>query len=422
RDGAFYYKTLRDSIAGFFKGLAVAGVGPGDPQTLWALRDLSFEVRAGEVLGIMGRNGAGKTTLLKILSRITRPTTGEATIRGRVGSLLEVGTGFHPELTGRENIFLNGSILGMGRREINDRLDEIVAFAELDRFLETPVKRYSSGMYVRLAFAVAAHMETEILLVDEVLAVGDYEFQKKCIAKMDDVGKHGRTVLLVSHSMASVRNLCSRALLLDAGRLAMDGPAEEVVRHYFTHRTRENGEVLWADPQQAPGDEDVRLLGVRILDSTGRKTADLDIQEPFRIQFCYSTRRDGLKASPGFQVRDQVGTAVFMSFNWPSYNKQVDPWFDRPAPEGVFVSECQVPGNFLNAGVYSVTAFVDVNLRNRVEEEVLSFRVVDTINREELECYGVVRPLLDWHTEYLGQGQSAGFPDTTRPKSRRPKP
>ena len=409
RASAYYYRTLRDSIAGYFKRWTGNGDGE-DPKTLWALRDISFEVRPGEVIGVVGRNGAGKTTLLKVLSRITRPSGGEAVIRGRVGSLLEVGTGFHPELTGLENIYLNGSMLGMRRSEVKARLDEIVAFSELEQFLDTPVKRYSSGMSVRLAFAVAAHLETEILLLDEVLAVGDYEFQKKCMAKMDDVGKHGRTVLLVSHSMASVRNLCTRAILLDDGKLAIDGPAEDVVHQYFANRTRESGEMVWEDPQTAPGDELVRLLGVRILDEAGQLSADLDIQKPFRIQFRYCTHQDGLKLSAGFRLHDQVGTPVCLSYNSPSYSAEADPWFDRPAPEGEFISECRVPANLLNAGLYSVTALLDVNLRNRIEEEVLAFRVVDTVSRDELGNYGVVRPLLGWHTDFTANPTAPAKP------------
>ena len=204
-----------------------------ESRSFWALKDVSFEVSEGDVVGIVGRNGAGKSTLLKILSRITEPSSGRIEMRGRVGSLLEVGTGFHHELTGRENVHLNGAILGMSRNEIRRRFDEIVAFAEIDRFLDMPVKRYSTGMYVRLAFAVAAHMETEILIVDEVLAVGDAEFQRKCLSKMGEVGRHGRTVLFVSHNMATIKSLCNRAILIDRGRLCVDGTVEEVVNRYL---------------------------------------------------------------------------------------------------------------------------------------------------------------------------------------------
>ncbi len=232
--------TLRDSIADFLRSPLryLRSVGPpgakAQPDQIWALKDVCFEVKRGEVVGIIGRNGAGKTTLLKILSRITEPTEGYAEIRGRVGSLLEVGTGFHPELTGRENIYLNGAIIGMKKAEIDRKFDEIVAFAEIEKFLDTPVKRYSSGMYVRLAFAVAAHLEPEILLVDEVLAVGDAAFQKKCLGKMGDVAKEGRTVLFVSHNMAAVQNLCRRSLLLNDGQVVLDGSTDRVVMKYLS--------------------------------------------------------------------------------------------------------------------------------------------------------------------------------------------
>ena len=243
-----------------------------DDTDLWALRDVSFEVKRGEVVGIIGRNGAGKSTLLKILSRITEPTAGSAKIHGRVGSLLEVGTGFHPELTGRENIYLNGAILGMRRAEIERKFDEIVAFAEIERFLDTPVKRYSSGMYVRLAFAVAAHLEPEILLVDEVLAVGDAQFQKKCLGKMGDVAKEGRTVLFVSHNMVAVQTLCQRAFWLDSGQLKAQGEVGTIVTTYLRAGLAEDDvtERVWPDIATAPGNETVRLHRISVRPEDGK--------------------------------------------------------------------------------------------------------------------------------------------------------
>jgi lipopolysaccharide transport system ATP-binding protein len=232
------YRTLRESIGSVAKQMIRRTSGRSH-ETMWALKDVSFEVKRGEALGIIGRNGAGKSTLLKILARITSPTAGRAEVYGRLGSLLEVGTGFHPELTGRENVFLNGAILGMSRREIQTRFDEIVAFAETERFLDTPVKHYSTGMYLRLAFAVAAHFETDILVVDEVLAVGDTAFQQKCLGKMEDVAGHGRTVLFVSHSMAAVTQLCNRALLLDAGVVEAEGSPDEIIARYLSSANQE---------------------------------------------------------------------------------------------------------------------------------------------------------------------------------------
>jgi lipopolysaccharide transport system ATP-binding protein len=261
---------------------------------LWALRDVTFDVQAGEVVGVVGRNGAGKSTLLKLLSRITSPTTGEIRLRGRVGSLLEVGTGFHPELTGRENVFLNGSILGMSRREIARKFDEIVAFAEIDRFLDTPVKRYSSGMYTRLAFAVASHLETEVLIVDEVLAVGDTAFQQKCLGKMGQVSRAGRTVLFVSHTMQAVKSLCTRAILIDAGRIVLDGDVDRVVNRYLTAGTDMTRDGII--PAHAPRARDVlgeaSFQSVRLTDLQGNATTQLYFGQPFRVHFVCDVETD----------------------------------------------------------------------------------------------------------------------------------
>src|SRR5262252_7844696 len=238
------YATVREALTNAVFSLSRIGAAPRPNNLIWALRDVSFNINPGEVVGIIGRNGAGKSTLLKILSRVTEPTTGRIVLRGRVGSLLEVGTGFHPELTGRENVFLNGSILGMSRHEITSRFDEIVAFAEVEQFIDTPVKRYSSGMYLRLAFAVAAHLEPEILLVDEVLAVGDVAFQKKCLGKMGDVARQGRTVLLVSHNMAAIQSITGRCLLIEQGQIVCEGDVNTVVQRYLTQQVNELPSVL----------------------------------------------------------------------------------------------------------------------------------------------------------------------------------
>jgi lipopolysaccharide transport system ATP-binding protein len=290
------YRTFRESVSLATRAAARRLRGKGrEPQTdLWALRDVSFDVRPGEVLGIVGRNGAGKSTLLKMLSRIVAPTEGEITVRGRVGSLLEVGTGFHPELTGRENIYLNGAILGMSRREIERKFDQIVAFSEVEKFLDTPVKRYSSGMYMKLAFAVASHLEPEILLVDEVLAVGDAQFQKKCLGKMGEVSRHGRTVLFVSHNMAAVKSLCTRAVLIDAGRLAADGDVDGVVNRYLSGGTdMPRTGVIGAEAarlQDAPGEATFR--SVRLTDVAGGETTQLYFGQPFQVEFVCDLHKD----------------------------------------------------------------------------------------------------------------------------------
>ena len=263
--------------------------GNRDGEIIWALKDVSFNVEQGEVLGIIGRNGAGKSTLLKILSQVTAPTSGEVKIKGRIASLLEVGTGFHPELTGRENIYLNGAILGMSRQEIRRKFDEIVDFAEIEKFIDTPVKRYSSGMYVRLAFAVAAHLEPEILLVDEVLAVGDAEFQKKCLGKMGDVANEGRTVLFVSHNMVAVQSLCQRALWLDAGQLKEQGRCERDRDHVPSIGSGEDdiNERFWTDIASAPGNETVRLHRISVRPEEGRPGDLISMRTPLRIEVDY---------------------------------------------------------------------------------------------------------------------------------------
>jgi len=300
------YKTIRETLVETarapFRRLAEVARGQAratSDETIWALKDVSFEVKRGEVVGIIGRNGAGKSTLLKILSRITEPTSGRAEIHGRVGSLLEVGTGFHPELTGRENIYLNGAILGMKKAEIERKFDEIVAFSEIEKFLDTPVKHYSSGMYVRLAFAVAAHLEPEILLVDEVLAVGDAAFQKKCLGKMGDVAREGRTVLFVSHNMTAVQALCPQCVLLDSGRLAHQGETIKVVRHYLGSQ-RQTKQVFLGPMTRRTGSGGARYTAVRILDSEGQVTSSVSIGGKVTIELEFESER--VLSSPSFGV------------------------------------------------------------------------------------------------------------------------
>ncbi len=298
--GVSGYRTLRESVMQRLgaplrrlrgRGRAPAPAPPGD---IWALKDVNFDVRHGEVLGVIGRNGAGKSTLLKILSRITKPTTGEVELRGRVGSLLEVGTGFHPELTGRENIFLNGAILGMKRQEVAGKFDEIVDFAEIGPFLDTPVKRYSSGMYTRLAFAVASHLEPELLIVDEVLAVGDTAFQQKCLGKMGQVSRQGRTVLFVSHNMTAVKSLCTRALLIDRGQVACDGGVDEVVNRYLTAGTEmsRTGDIPDDAPRHRDDPDEARFRAVRLADLSGQDVSQLYFGQPFRVRFVCDVLRD----------------------------------------------------------------------------------------------------------------------------------
>lgn len=302
------YRTIRESLTDgvvatwrelkrrsrFLADSRIPATAGPSPDELWALDDVSFEVQPGEVLGIIGRNGAGKSTLLKVLSRITEPTRGCAEMRGRVGSLLEVGTGFHPELTGRENIYLNGAILGMPRREVARKFDDIVAFAEVERFLDTPVKRYSSGMYVRLAFAVASHLEPEILIVDEVLAVGDSAFQRKCLNKMDRVSRGGRTVLFVSHTMSAIKSLCSRALLIEKGRVISDGTADDVVNGYLGRvaGVARTGIIPEDADRQGDVEDEARFRSVKVTDLEGRAVSQLYFGQPFRVSFTCDILKD----------------------------------------------------------------------------------------------------------------------------------
>jgi len=367
-------------------------------DTIWALKDVSFGIKRGEVVGIIGRNGAGKTTLLKILSRITEPTEGQAEICGRVSSLLEVGTGFHPELTGRENIYLNGAILGMKKAEIERKFDEIVAFSEIEKFIDMPVKHYSSGMYVRLAFAVAAHMEPEILLVDEVLAVGDYEFQKKCLGKMGDVAKGGRTVLFVSHNMPSILNLCHRAILLQAGSIQMDGPAQMVVDTYIGFGAKKGAEVKW-DMDHAPGNEVAKIKAVRILDHEEEVSSDHRLSNPITLEMDFWCLRSGIRLNPVFHLYTAHGVGVFNTTNLHEKN-----WGTKHYERGLYRSRCIIPGQLLNAGQYRVSAIIvrDVNIVEAREEEIITFQAHDDgTGRGDYSggWMGVIRPVLNWQVE-----------------------
>jgi len=403
------YRTLRDTLADIFSApvrlFRLRASLNGQPPTFWALKDVSFEVKRGEVIGIIGRNGAGKSTLLKILCRVTEPTRGQATIYGRVGSLLEVGTGFHPELTGRENIYMNGAILGMKNAEIRRRFDDIVGFAEVERFIDTPVKHYSSGMYIRLAFAVAAHLEADILLVDEVLAVGDTAFQKKCIGTMHQVAQSGRTVVFVSHNLGVLANLCSKAVLLADGQKQYYGPVDAAINKYISSIAMDSGEVVWQELSTAPGNEKVRLLAVRIL-SNGSPSADVDIDKPFQVQISFRNYKEGNYLSASLHIVNQSGVAVLATANFHSANLVRDDWFGRPFPAGDYQTVCTIPGNFLNDGGYSINVVLLSNVA-RVEmfaENILQFSVHDTgAMRKEWGGHwiGVVRPRLAWETSSL---------------------
>ena len=375
------------------------------PASFWALRDVSFDVKQGDVVGVIGRNGSGKSTLLKILSRITEPTTGTATLRGRVGSLLEVGTGFHPELSGRENIFMSGAVLGMRRAEILRKFDEIVDFSGVETFIDTPVKRYSSGMQVRLGFAVAAHLDPDVLFVDEVLAVGDAEFQRKSLGKMSELGEGGRTILFVSHSMPSVLRLCRSAVLLDAGRVTASGPTSEVVRTYLETHVGSTSERHW-DAETAPGDDVAKLRSVQVSPASGGPGDEIDIREPVLIQVEYwRARPTGRRPFLNVDAFNEEGICIFALTD-----ELGSGWDDLPAKPGLIRSTCRIPGNFLAEGRVTLNVAVvtqSPRIGHAVRLDVVSFLVVDRSDGDGARGTftgtwpGVVRPLLEWAVEWL---------------------
>lgn len=410
------YTALRDVLA---RGVKNAGkkifspfTSPPSPLTdsreeFYALKDVSFEIKRGDRVGIIGRNGAGKSTLLKILSRITEPTSGRIEITGRVASLLEVGTGFHPELTGRENIFLNGAILGMSKAEIRRKFDEIAAFAEVEKFLDTPVKRYSSGMYVRLAFAVAAHLESEILVVDEVLAVGDARFQDRCLKKMEEIGEHGRTVLFVSHNMPMVLRLTQRTVLLHEGAVLIDDRSSAVIQQYIGSEYLCPSSRTWPDLATAPGNDTARLMSVTIKNRQGAVCDTLDIREPVYLEMEYMNLLEGSRLTAIFQLNNDSGTCLFATADW---NNKV--WWNTPRKNGLVKAICEIPGNYLAEGCIYVLAAVgsyNPNVVHAMERDAVSFRVVDHSSGDGVrgdyagtDWPGVVRPLLDWRVEWEG--------------------
>src|SRR5579864_6960353 len=399
------YKALRDVITDalafplhrFRSSLRRSSNGGSvnEKPTIWALNDVSFEIKRGDVVGVIGRNGAGKSTLLKILSRITEPTCGNADIWGRVGSLLEVGTGFHPELTGRDNIFLNGAIIGMRRAEVARKFDEIVAFAELEKFIDTPVKRYSSGMYMRLAFAVAAHLDLEILLVDEVLAVGDASFQKKCLGKMGQVSREGRTILFVSHNAAAIKALCSKAILLTKGAVTASGRVSDVTALYSSGTAATGSTNEWRDPATAPGNENVRMSYVRIIPPEGNETISVDTGALIEIGF--ENLRKDINLDCTVYLVNGDGVLIFESGHIISS--------DRDSRIGFFHLTGSIPGHLLNAGRYFLNVVFGMDQRYTLlrVDEVVSFDVEHTLTGRGLNmgvAPGIIRPLLSWRHSF----------------------
>ena len=392
------YRALRDEIMAFFREF------PRPKQAMqefWALKDIGFEIAQGDKVGIIGKNGAGKSTLLKLLSRVTEPTTGEVRIRGRVASLLEVGTGFHPELTGRENVFLNGVILGMSRDEIRKKFDEIVEFAGVAQFLETQVKHYSSGMYMRLAFSVAAHIDPEILIVDEVLAVGDADFQKKCLGKMQDISQGGRTVIFVSHSMQTVTSLCNRCLLLEKGTVKREGSPSDVILEYLGSG-QGSGRVEFTDLGKTLGDEFVQLIFGEILDGEGEAALEVDIRHPITVRMGFRVKKKtSIRYVPNFHFVVPGGAYAFVS--------SPDPLPELPP--GDYVAECNLPGDFMNQGAYfvglAISSYEPGLTVHYFEPSALTFNVRDSMEGSVGRhgygnvMPGLVRPRLKWVVEEI---------------------
>ncbi|HEX8039163.1 MAG TPA: ABC transporter ATP-binding protein [Chryseosolibacter sp.] len=392
----WWLSTIRNKEDPFFFDTHQA-----DPYRIWALKDVSFEVKEGEVLGIIGRNGAGKSTLLKILSNIIRPTSGHVRGRGRVNSLLEIGTGFHDELSGRENIYLNGYFLGMQRREIKQKFEEIVEFSGISKFLDTPVKRYSSGMYMRLAFAVAAHLEPDILIVDEVLAVGDAEFQKKCLGKMHDVSaRQGRTILYVSHNMPSVTNLCQRALHLENGKMVDIGPASRVVNQYLSKNQRSLHYQFWDSPDIAPGNNYIRMQFVELIPHLKNESDPIDIRTPLTVRFKFWNLIAQQNICVGLHLFTTARECIFDVSSMP-----------QEFSKGLVEGQCEIPGNFLNDGSYyfSLIFVKDTSVELFYFEECLALEVEDY--RINMNWYGkwsgYVRPKFPFHVRQVAREKEA---------------
>jgi len=396
--------TLRETLANGWDRLRKGRNGLPDEKEFWALKDINFEVKQGEVVGIIGKNGAGKSTLLKVLSRITEPTTGRIKLNGRIASLLEVGTGFHPELTGRENVFLNGSILGMTRQEIKRKFDEIVAFSGVEKFLDTPVKRYSSGMYVRLAFAVAAHLEPEILVIDEVLAVGDAEFQKKCLGKMKDVAGEGRTVLFVSHNMGAVKNLCTKAILLAEGSIILNGETQYIVKSYLKSGTEEGvARYRWKEEQEKLEEkakaQEVVLSEAQLQGENNQPIQEIFADTAIQILLRYRVVTEVQKLRIAVQLQSREGFIAFTSYEDSAIKE------GRTVSPGEYEAICTIPKNFLNIDEYYVLVNIDspgIKVYHYMSS-VLSFQVheSESFYRYNKSPAGVLRPLLHWRTQAI---------------------
>jgi lipopolysaccharide transport system ATP-binding protein len=420
---------IHDSLRDLVPALARRFVGRGPKQEnlgdgeFWALKDVGFQLSRGEIVGIIGSNGSGKSTLLKILSRILRPNSGFVRIHGRLSALIEVAAGFHPDLTGRENVYLNGSILGMKNSEVKRKFDEIVDFSEIEAFIDTPVKRYSSGMYLRLAFAVAAHLDPEVLLVDEVLAVGDARFQRKCLNRIQELGRRGGTILLVSHNLLAVSQLCERAIWLDRGSMLADGPSNQVVGSYMNPILSTTAAREWPDPATAPHGDVARLRAVRLRTEGDDIAEAADIRRAITIELEYEVLSSGWVLMPYHHVHNQEGVLLFSAHD-------LDPqWARRPRPEGRWVTSMQIPGNLLAEGMHFVSSGL-LTLDSRPPQfyirDALSFQIIEVPGERESSparggwlgpMGGVVRPVFKWRTEFSPDGSQAAAILSSQPDS-----
>ena len=384
--GNTFREVVTDGIKNLFNKKTEETVSHED---FWALKGVSFDIKQGDRVGIIGSNGAGKSTLLKVLSRITEPTEGKISIKGRVASLLEVGTGFHPELSGRENIFLNGAILGMKRQDIKNQFDAIVDFAGVEKFLDTPVKRYSSGMYVRLGFAISAHLEPEILIVDEVLAVGDADFQRKCLGKMKDASTSGRTLLFVSHNLTAVQGLCNKAMFMQKGQLMEMGETNQVLATYLSHVQKTALESWWLMPEEAPGNDLARLKSIKLVPDFIDNQKHIDVRTSFKIQIEFWNMMEDAQLNISLHLNSLTGECIF---NIGTLSQVFE--------KGIITAECEIPGNYLNDGSYSISFMVVKDTSTLVYnfEEALIFEIGDY--REGTSWYGkwpgYVRPKIDF--------------------------
>lgn len=396
------YLALRDTITNSVKNiLKKSSTGKTD---FWALRDIDLTIQPGERLGIIGKNGAGKSTLLKLLSRVTFPTTGKAIIRGRLASLLEVGTGFHPELTGRENIYLNGAILGLKKKEIEQQFDAIVDFSGVELFLETPLKNYSSGMQLRLAFAVAAHLEPEVLLIDEVLAVGDMEFQRKCLGKMEEVSKQkGRTILFVSHNMNYISSLCTKGLLLNEGKVTASGNVSQVISSYISDISNRTARQSWEENKQ-PGNDIVRLQSVGLVNSSQDPTETFKVTEDIGIEMVYEVMKDDEVLWLGHNIHNEQGINIFDTHSVGTE------YYRRPHAKGRYSSVVWIPRDLLNPGIFFISTAIFNHLKNVIhlhERDVLMFSVHEVFDEETArglsggDFPGIIRPLLKWQIKKI---------------------